>query len=99
MAAAIGGQLCFVGGEDINFNNLLSAEIYDPQTSKWKDITSMSNKRWGCAANAVGGQLYVVEGYGKNGNILSSAEIHDPQTGKWGCAAATAGFQLCVVGR
>ena len=70
MAAAIGGQLCVVGGGDINFNNLFSAEIYYPQTRKWKDINSMSNKRWGSAADSVGGQLCVVEGYGKNGNIL-----------------------------
>ena len=54
-----------LGGGRHKLQQPFSEEIYDPQTRKWKDINSMTNKRWGCAADSVGGQLCVVEGYGK----------------------------------
>jgi len=75
------GRVLIAGGSDLRdySGNLNSAEIYDPGTGKFAEISSMNDRRFKLPAEAVRLQ---------DGNLLvaggsKEAEIFDPESGKF----------------
>merc|ERR1719171_435087 len=73
----IGDRLYVCGGWD-GYNDLSSAERFDPQRGCWEALPPMSIDRHRSTCAAMGGQLYICGGLGK-----SSAEYFDPEANEW----------------
>ena len=78
-AVASNGHLYVFGGRHCEIHN--TAEVYDPETDKWKDLPRMSQARKSCAAVTVGDKIYVIGG--RASDLLSSVEIFNVTTRKW----------------
>merc|ERR1712233_297856 len=79
--AVMNGKLYALGGFDCAVR-LKSAEVYDPETNKWSEISDMIHSRSAPACSAMNGRLYVCGGY--NGeSCLASCESYDPQRNVW----------------
>lgn len=76
-------RVLVVGGLDAAFNEVASAELYDPTLGTWTATGSLATARHGHIATLMpNGQVLVMGGL--NGNLtLSSAELYDPNTGTW----------------
>jgi N-acetylneuraminic acid mutarotase len=61
-AAALGGKLYAVGGEDEGFVALRTVECFDVVTKSWQDLAAMPTRRRGLAAVALRGRLYAIGG-------------------------------------
>jgi hypothetical protein len=80
------GRVLVVGGTDLSdgFNNLATAEIYDPLTGKFTATGSMAQGRAGHTATLLAdGRVLITGGFGGGTLPLASAEIYDPATGKF----------------
>ena len=81
------GRILVVGGfNHITFNDLSSAEIYDPVTDSWSSAGNLSFARSGVhtATLLQDGRVLVVGGFNHIIiDVLSSAEIYDPVTNTW----------------
>ncbi|XP_010531614.1 PREDICTED: F-box/kelch-repeat protein At1g67480-like [Tarenaya hassleriana] len=82
--AEVNGLIYVAGGHGIDGESLSSAEVYDPQTSKWTLIESLRRPRWGCFACGFDGKLYVMGGR-SNFTIGNSkfVDVYDPECGSW----------------
>ncbi|MFI5258937.1 MAG: Kelch repeat-containing protein [Candidatus Limnocylindrales bacterium] len=78
------GRVLVVGGADLSdgFNNLKSAEIYDPGTGKFTVTGSMAVGRADHTATLLADGRVLIAG-GTNSIGLDSAEIYDPATGRF----------------
>jgi hypothetical protein len=76
------GRVLVVGGADMSdgFNNLKSAELYDPATGKFTVTGSMAVGRANHTATLLKDGRVLIAG-GTNSIGLDSAEIYDPATG------------------
>ena len=65
---------------------LSSAEVYDPKTNRWTEITEMPTPKSGHTASVINGKIYVIGG-GFRGNglymYLSTVEVYDLETDRW----------------
>ena len=65
---------------------LSSAEVFDPKTNRWTEITEMPTPKSGHTASVINGKIYVIGG-GFRGNgpykYLSTVEVYDPETDRW----------------
>lgn len=80
------GRVLVVGGADFSdgFNNLATAEIYDPLTGKFTGTGSMAQGRADHTATLLAdGRVLITGGFGGGTLPLASAEIYDPATGKF----------------
>jgi hypothetical protein len=80
------GRVLVVGGTDFSdgFNNLATAEIYDPLTGKFTATGSMAQGRASHTATLLAdGRVLITGGFGGGTLPLASAEIYDPATGKF----------------
>jgi hypothetical protein len=80
------GRVLVVGGSDFSdgFNNLATAEIYDPITGRFTATGSMAQGRAGHTATLLAdGRVLITGGFGGGTLPLASAEIYDPATGKF----------------
>jgi len=78
------GEVLIVGGEDIGYNILASAELYDPTTGSFTLTGSLTTPRENHTATLLSnGQVLIVGGdnNGNGGQSLSSAELYNPSTG------------------
>jgi hypothetical protein len=75
------GKVLVVGGSS---TNLVSAEIYDPETGSWTTTGSMNTPRYQFTAHLLPtGFVFVAGGANDATQGLSGTEIYDPNTGKW----------------
>jgi hypothetical protein len=80
------GRVLVVGGIDASdgFDNLATAELYDPATGKWTRTGSLAQGRAHHTATLLDdGRVLIAGGYGGGTLSLKSAEIYDPATGKF----------------
>jgi N-acetylneuraminic acid mutarotase len=85
---SLNGKLYIFGGSTDAFSGAVAtAAVYDPATSSWTMLPSMTTARGGVTAKAVGGKIYVVGGMDAAGASLASVEVFDPATNSWSSAA------------
>jgi hypothetical protein len=80
------GRVLVVGGIDASdgFDNLATAELYDPATGKFTPTGSLAQGRAHHTATLLNdGRVLIAGGYGGGTLSLKSAEIYDPATGKF----------------
>ncbi len=80
------GRVLIVGSIDASdgFDNLATAELYDPATGKFTRTGSLAQGRAHHTATLLNdGRVLIAGGYGGGTLSLSSAEIFDPSTGKF----------------
>jgi hypothetical protein len=80
------GRVLVVGGIDASdgFDNLATAELYDPATGKFTRTGSLAQGRAHHTATLLDdGRVLIAGGYGGGTLSLKSAEIYDPATGKF----------------
>jgi hypothetical protein len=80
------GRVLVVGGIDASdgFDNLATAEIYDPDTGKFTRTGSLAQGRAHHTATLLkDGRVLIAGGYGGGTLSLKSAEIYDPATGRF----------------
>jgi hypothetical protein len=79
-------RVLVVGGIDASdgFDNLATAELYDPATGKFTRTGSLAQGRAHHTATLLNdGRVLIAGGYGGGTLSLNSAEIFDPSTGKF----------------
>lgn len=77
------GKVLVVGGSDLNYAPLASAELYDPATDSWSSAGALSTARGSHSATLLkNGLVLIAGGYGFAG-CLDSAEIYDPVSNSW----------------
>lgn len=85
------GRVLAAGGSDL-YDNLASADLYDPATRTWKAIAPMHVARTTASAAALpDGRVLVAGGYEPYTTDLQAAttyEIYDPVTDTWSAPAA-----------
>jgi N-acetylneuraminic acid mutarotase len=87
-----------VGGIDVNFNILGSAEMYNPGTNTWTTLSvSLTTGRivFGatsgpCEGNTATTCLYAIGGRDSNNTTLNSVEMYNPGTNTWTQVASLA---------
>ncbi len=113
------GRIYVVGGDNGGllptpaFATATSAEVYDPATNSWSQITHPNHTREGlCAATGSDGRIYAIGGIENTGTGYSPAstvEVYDPKTNTWSdapplptargfMAAVTSGGHIFVIG-
>src|SRR6266700_1963316 len=71
------GKVLVAGGEDINFNVVASAELYDPASGNWTATGSLNSARRNYTATLLpNGKVLVAGGVGDSGNVLTDAELY-----------------------
>jgi hypothetical protein len=90
-AAAMGGKLYAVGGEDVNdLRNVV--ECYDPGTGEWTTRTPMPTPRSRFASVVIDDKMYVMGGIGRIASSgrgeTAAVEQYDPSTDTWTTKAA-----------
>lgn len=90
------------------YQQLDTAECFDPFEGRWRTLPTMPTARAGCAAAAVGGLVYVFGGR-VGESVCARTERFDINVGRWervpnlptarsGCAAAALAGDLHVIG-
>ena len=75
------GRVLVVGGRDLAFKIVASAELYDPATGTWTTAASPGAARFGHTATLLpSGKVLVAGGRGAG---ATSAELYDPAAGAW----------------
>lgn len=80
------GRVLVVGGIDASdgFDNLATAELYDPNTGRFTPTGSLGQGRAHQTATLLNdGRVLIAGGYGGGTLSLASAEIYDPATGRF----------------
>src|SRR5262245_60825523 len=80
---ANGQVLVAGGGGNPIFENVASAEIYDPATRAWSFVGSMSIARISHSAVLLPSGKVLVAGGVHNFTNVASAELYDPSTRSW----------------
>ena len=78
-----------MGGRGAEYEELDTAEVYDPQTDGWQPLAKMTTKRRALGLAAVGGKVYAIGGWDGD-SALDSVEAFDPQLGAWALVASMA---------
>jgi hypothetical protein len=87
------GHVLVVGGIDASdgFDNLATAELYDPNTGEFTPTGSLAQGRAHHTATLLNdGRVLIAGGYGGGTLSLKSAEIYDPGTGSFTAAGSMA---------
>ncbi len=80
------GKVLVAGGTqgEYSFQNLLSSELYDPNTGTWSLTGSLNVARFGLTATLLpNGNVLVTGGESQDGAINNSAEQYNPTTETW----------------
>jgi len=75
------GKVLVVGGS-VDFDYLVSAELYDPATGTWSLTGSLNTGRTLHSATLLPDGKVLVAG-GSNASFLKTAELYDPASGTW----------------
>src|SRR4029077_1213628 len=75
------GKVLVAGGQGYGFDNLSSAELYDPVTRSWSSTGSLGTARYGHTATLLPNGKVLVAGGTACCISFSSAELYDPATG------------------
>ena len=78
----VDGRVFIMGGGEGRLGNLASAEIFDPQSSKFLPLGSMRNNHY-LATRLSDGRVLLTGGQGNRGEVIRSADIFDPTSGKF----------------
>jgi len=85
-AAAVGGKLYIVGGQEDTSGTTNKVSVYDPTTDTWSDVNSGVSQVLYPGVASFGGMLFVAGGAGTNdGAIVVSDDLlrFDPATSSW----------------
>lgn len=78
------GSVLVVGGMNERVAALSSAELYDPETERFKPTGEMGTSRHSHSATVLpDGDVLIAGGYDANGTYMASAERYDAETGKF----------------
>ena len=78
------GQVLIAGGQDHDFQDLGSAELYDATAGIWTATGDLNNKRTEHTATLLpNGNVLVTGGFAPNGLFLANCELYNPDTGVW----------------
>nr|GMD41283.1 F-box/kelch-repeat protein At1g67480-like [Ipomoea batatas] len=94
--AEVNGMVYAVGGNGVDGESLSCAEVYDPDTDKWRVIESLRRPRWGCFGCGFEGKLYVMGG--RSSFTIGNSrfvDVYNPERQSWcemknGCVMVTA---------
>lgn len=75
-------EVLFAVGGWCSGDAISSVERYDPQTSDWKMVATMSKRRCGVGVAVLDNLLYAVGGH-DGSSYLNSVERYDPKTNQW----------------
>lgn len=75
-------EVIFAVGGWCSGDAISSVERYDPQTSEWKMVATMSKRRCGVGVAVLDNLLYAVGGH-DGSSYLNSVERYDPKTNQW----------------
>ncbi|MGC9334651.1 MAG: kelch repeat-containing protein, partial [Anaerolineae bacterium] len=84
--ALLDGRILVAGGQGpgTGYNDLSSAELYDPAPGLWTATGSLqAARREHTATRLPDGRVLVAGGLVSEAGYLSSAELYDPDTGQW----------------
>ena len=73
-------KLYAVGGRGANYQQLDTAEVYDPQAEAWQPLPKMRTARGALGLAAVG-KIYAIVAMLRS--ALDSVEAYDPRLGAW----------------
>ncbi|MFT5728823.1 MAG: glucose/arabinose dehydrogenase/N-acetylneuraminic acid mutarotase [Desulforhopalus sp.] len=77
-------KLYVFGGSTAPFSGaVFNASMFDPVTSSWIILPSMSVARGGAVVKVINDRIYLVGGMNAEGASLSSVEIFNPATMRW----------------
>ena len=85
--AELDGLIYCAGGFD-GFENLNTAQVYNPGANTWSSIADMSEVREKPVAIGIDGKFYVTGGWDNNGNPSPVLEIYDPALNTWATGAS-----------
>ena len=78
------GKVLVAGGVDSSFNEIASAELYDPVTGSWSNTGPLGTARDSHTATLLpNGKVLVAGGVDGSFNEIASAELYDPASGTW----------------
>ncbi|CAI8600849.1 unnamed protein product [Vicia faba] len=83
-SASLGGIAILAGGCDLHGNILSSAELYNSDIGKWKNLPNMNKARKMCSGVFMNGKFYVVGGIAADKiTQLTCGEEFDMTTNEW----------------
>ncbi|WNG47590.1 hypothetical protein F0U60_28300 [Archangium minus] len=72
------GKVLIIGGGGL-YEDVVSVELYDPETYAWTPLTNLTDERSSHTATLLpDGKVLVAGGYDASFKILASAELYDP---------------------
>jgi hypothetical protein len=72
------GRVLAVGGTNVGYASLASAEVYDPVTRHWSATGPMSTRRQGLTATLLPNGTVLVAGGAGSDIVYATAEIYTP---------------------
>jgi N-acetylneuraminic acid mutarotase len=87
-APGSGSRIYSIGGGGIDFQGLVTVEVFDLQANDWAPVAPMPTARLGLGAAVTSGRIHAIGGRDTAGyENVTTHEIYEPATNTWSTAA------------